>query len=84
MHTCKAVGVNVEYGEPIENGEYRGTFKTVGDKEHVEIICLYGEEGTSIDKLAERLEEVYVLPVSTSNNSTRPSKEAVSVQPVGE
>ncbi len=51
----KAVGVNAEYGEPVETGEYRGTFKTVGDREHAEIIRLYVEEVSSIDKIAERL-----------------------------
>ncbi len=51
----RSVGVKVEYGEPIETGEYRGTFKTVGDKEHAEIIRLYVEESLSIDRIAERL-----------------------------
>jgi len=37
----KAVGIKVEYGEPLHGGEYRGTFRTVSDKEHVEMIRLY-------------------------------------------
>jgi len=51
----KAVGVSVEYGEPIEKGEYRGTHSTVGDKEHAEIIRLYVDEGLSMNKIAEKL-----------------------------
>ena len=50
-----AVGIKVEHGEPIETGEYRGTFKTVGDKEHSEFVRLYIEEGLSVDRIAERL-----------------------------
>jgi hypothetical protein len=41
----KAVGVSVEYGEPIEKGQYRGTHSTVGDPEHAEIIRLCVEGG---------------------------------------
>lgn len=48
----KTVGVNVEYGEPLHKGEYRGTFRTVGDKEHAEMIRLYVEEGLSLEKIA--------------------------------
>jgi len=51
----KAVGVKVEYGELIEAGEYREPFRTVGDREHSEIIRLYIEEEMSIDKIANRL-----------------------------
>lgn len=51
----KAVGIKCEYGEPIEVGEYRGTFKTVGDREHAEIVRLYVEEGLSTDRIAEKL-----------------------------
>lgn len=47
----KAVGVKVEYGEPVEKGEYRGTFKTVGDVEHAAIINLY-IEGLSMNGIA--------------------------------
>ena len=51
----KAVGVSVEYGEPVEKGEYRGAFKTVGDKEHADIIKMYMDEGLSLNKIAERI-----------------------------
>jgi hypothetical protein len=51
----KAVGIKVEYGEELNEGEYRGTFKTVSDTEHTEIIRLYVEEGLSYQKIAEQL-----------------------------
>jgi hypothetical protein len=49
------VGIKVEYGEPVFEGEYKGTFRTVGDKEHAEIIRLYIEDGLGINKIAEIL-----------------------------
>jgi hypothetical protein len=51
----KAVGIKCEYCEPVEAGEYRGAFKTVGDKEHAEIIRLYVEGGLSMGKIGEKL-----------------------------
>jgi len=50
----RAVGVHVEYGEPIMKGAYRGTFKTIGDEEHAEIISLY-LQGLGMNKIAEKL-----------------------------
>jgi hypothetical protein len=58
----KAVGVSVEYGEPIERGEYRGTHSTVGDPEHAEIIRLYVDEGLSMNKIAEQLNRSSRVP----------------------
>lgn len=49
------VGIKVEYGEPLYEGYYKGTFRTVGDKEHAEIIRLYIEERLGINKIAEAL-----------------------------
>jgi len=37
----RAVGIKVEPGDRIEYGESRGTFKTIGDEEHVKIVDLY-------------------------------------------
>lgn len=48
----KTVGVSVEYGEPLYEGECRGTFRTVGDREHAVMIKLHVEEGLSLDKIA--------------------------------
>jgi hypothetical protein len=49
------VGIKVEYGEPTYEGEYRGAFRTVGDKEHAEMIRLYVEEELGFNKIAESL-----------------------------
>ncbi|MCJ7634920.1 hypothetical protein MUP77_21340, partial [Candidatus Bathyarchaeota archaeon] len=49
------VGIKVEYSEPVLEGEYRGTFRTVSDKEHAEMIRIYVEEGLGLNKIAEML-----------------------------
>jgi hypothetical protein len=50
-----SVGIKVEYGEPAFEGEYKGTFRRVGDKEHAEIVRFYVEEGMGFNKIAEIL-----------------------------
>jgi hypothetical protein len=50
----KAVGVKVDFGDSIDYGTNRGTFKTVGDQEHTDIINTYFE-GVSMGKIAEKL-----------------------------
>jgi hypothetical protein len=57
------VGIRVEYGESMFEGDYRGTFKTVGNKEHAEIIRLYIEEELGINKIAEMLERSSRTPL---------------------
>lgn len=52
----KAVGVKVECGEELKQGMKRGTFTTVGDKEHTEIIRLYVEENLGMVRIGEQLE----------------------------
>jgi len=49
------IGTKVEYGEPLYEGEYRGTYLAVSDKEHSEIIRIYVEEGLGYAAIAERL-----------------------------
>jgi hypothetical protein len=49
------VGVSREIGEQMNEGKNKGTFKTVSDKEHKEIISRYGEGNISMGKLAEEL-----------------------------
>ena len=49
----KAVGVKVEWGDSIDYGTNRGTFKTVGDQEHTNIINSYFE-GLSMGKIAKK------------------------------
>jgi len=36
-----SVGIKVEYEEPLYEGEYKGMFRTVGDKEHAEMMTLH-------------------------------------------
>jgi len=51
----RSVGVRVEYGTELKESEWRGSFKTVSDKEHVEIIRLYAEENIGMTKIAEQV-----------------------------
>lgn len=48
-----SVGVKVEYGETLVEGESKGTFKTVGDKEHSEIVQMYCE-GLGMQSIADQ------------------------------
>lgn len=50
-----SVGVKVEYGEQLEEAQYKGTYLTVSDKEHVEIIRLYCEENMGMKDIAAKL-----------------------------
>lgn len=51
----KAVGLRIEYGKVLELPKDKGSHKTVGDEEHTKIITLYGEEGLSMNKIADQL-----------------------------
>ena len=51
----RSVGIRVERGEPIRKGLYRGSYKTIGDPEHMKIIELYVEDELSIGRIAEKL-----------------------------
>lgn len=51
----KSVGINVEYGESLYEGEYRGTFRTVSDREHAEIVRLYVKENLGMDVLGRKI-----------------------------
>ena len=51
----RAVGVKCEYGEPVFKGEDRGIYKTVGDREHADIIKLYLNDDLGMSKIAEKL-----------------------------
>jgi hypothetical protein len=58
----RAVGIKVEYGEELNDGEYRGTFRTVSDKEHAEMIRLY-IEGLSYEKIADQFNKSSRTPL---------------------
>jgi len=47
------VGLKIEYGEALIEGENKGTFKTVGDKEHSEIVTAY-IEGSGMEAIANQ------------------------------
>jgi hypothetical protein len=47
--------LKVEYGEVLEESILKGSYKTVGDIEHVEIIKLRVEKGLGMVKIAEQL-----------------------------
>lgn len=51
-----SVGVDVNFGDaPLKRGKYRGTYNTVGDSEHCEIIRLYVDEGLNMHQVAATL-----------------------------
>lgn len=52
-HILKQVGIKVEYGEQIEYGKDKGTFSTLGDFEHAELIKDYIEGKGGMAKIAE-------------------------------
>ena len=43
--------IKIEHSEELNYGEDKGTFKTIGDEEHVEILKLYLSEKLSMDKI---------------------------------
>jgi len=59
----RAVGIKVEYGEEVNEGEYRRMFRTVSDSEHAEIIRLYIDEGLSYEKISEQLNRSSRTPI---------------------
>ena len=48
--------IKVEYGEPIQRGADKGTYKGVGDREHADIISFYITQNLGMDKIANRLD----------------------------
>ena len=50
-----SVDLEIEYGVELEKSEDRGTFRTVGDKEHSEIISMYVLEKLSMTQIAKKL-----------------------------
>lgn len=51
----KSVGVKVEYGEVLERAQDKGLYKTVGDREHSDIIELYARESLGMLTVAHKL-----------------------------
>jgi hypothetical protein len=59
----RAVGVNVEHGEELKEAEWKGSFKTVSDKEHAEMIRLYAEEDMGMTRIGKALKRSTRTPV---------------------
>jgi hypothetical protein len=49
------VGIKVTYGEVLRESESEGTFRTVSDKEHVEMVRLFIEENLGFVKMGLRV-----------------------------
>ena len=54
-HILNAVGVKVEFGDQLQYSEDKGSFKTVGDFEHSNIVKTYIEEKVGMVTLAKTL-----------------------------
>jgi hypothetical protein len=50
-----SVGIQPEYGEILQEAIVKGTYKTVSDKEHLQIIEAYDTEGIGMTALATKL-----------------------------
>ncbi len=48
------LNIKVEYGEPVAEGSDKGTFKTIGDNEHLLIVEAYQQGLGGMKKLAEK------------------------------
>lgn len=53
-HILNTLGITCEYGDEISYAENRGTFSTLGDHEHEEIIRAYIAERLSMNKIADK------------------------------
>lgn len=72
-----ATGVKIEYGEELKESEYRGSFHTVSDKQHAEIIKLHVEDDLGMGKIAKEVKR------SSKTVSDHIKKHNVSVERSG-
>lgn len=49
------VGLKVSYGEVINEGTIKGSYKTVGDREHAEIVSLYTKDRLNMMEISTKL-----------------------------
>jgi hypothetical protein len=54
--TLGLLGITVEHGTPIVEAQDKGTFLTIGDEKHSQIIAFYIEGEGGMDKLAKKYE----------------------------
>ena len=71
-HILKQVGVEVEYGEQVEYGENKGTFQTLGDYEHSELVRDYVEGRGGMVAIAEAYG---ISPATVHNHVKKHNKE---------
>jgi len=57
------VGVKVEYAEAPKQAQFKGTFKTLSDQEHAELIRMYVEDLLGTVQIAEKLGRSSRTPV---------------------
>jgi len=72
----KELGLEITYGEPLQEAILKGTYKTVGDTEHAEIIRLYMEEQLSMMDIGAKLHRSSRTPkvhVDAHNQAVRRS-----------
>lgn len=50
-----SLGIKIEVGEQLQEAIMRGTFKTVADREHAEIIRSYTEDSLNMVQISEKL-----------------------------
>jgi len=80
------LGIKVTYGEQLEEAILKGTYKTVGDKEHAEIIRLWVEDRLSMVKIGVRLHRSSRTPmihIDAHNQAVRRSGFCASCKRVG-
>lgn len=51
----REVNIKVEYGEVLKEGEFKGRWKTLSDKEHAQLIELYVTENLGMQTVAKRM-----------------------------
>jgi hypothetical protein len=66
------LGFKVEYGEQLEGSVDKGSFKTVSDVEHTQILKLYIEDGLSMIEIGKKMNRSSRTPkvhIDSHNNS---------------
>jgi hypothetical protein len=84
-HLLNSLGIKIHYGEILEEGISKGTYKTVGDTEHSQMVKLYAE-GLGYVKIATQLKRssrTISLQVEKHNQAVNNSKQCPSCKRVG-
>ena len=84
-HILKVLGIEVKYGEEIKYSQDRGSFSTLGDHQHSEIIELY-IQGLSMNKIGDQLGISSATPhrhIKRHNREVQESGECSSCRNIG-